>query len=408
MLQLDEGDLADRPQNVAPRPRRVRLLVAAAILLVVAILVGGYAMRTVARDPLAGLKLATVTRADLEEVVTAAGRIQPRDHVDVGAQVSGQLLRLLVEPGDRVRAGELLAEIDPQIQAAEVESIRAELARLRAELDNAEAAQEFAGLELERQSRLAHVNAASRRSFELARRDVRTTAAGIAALKAQIVQAESSLKANEAQLGYTRIYAPIDGTVVSVEARQGQTINAAYSTPVLLRIADLSSMTVWTEVSEADVTRLHEGMPLYFRTLGHQDRRWDGTLRQILPAPVTKAASTDTKGTSIASAGVVLYTALFDVDNASGDLRPEMTAQVFFLTRVARDALTLPVDALKEPGDDAAEVDVVTAGGIQRRRVRLGMRTKLRAEIVSGLNAGDRVVVGRLDGQAPSLVRFEL
>ncbi len=178
--------------------------------------------------------------------------------------------------GDHVKQGELLAEIDPQILAARVEVDRADMVRLQADLADAQAQADYAAGEFRRQTRLKRDDATRDDTYEQARRDMRSSAAKTEAVQAQIAQAESQLKADVVQLGYTRIFAPMAGTVVSVDARQGQTINANYSAPVLMRIADLATMTVWTQVSEADISRLHVNMKLYFTTLGFGDRRWEG------------------------------------------------------------------------------------------------------------------------------------
>ncbi len=121
------------------------------------------------------------------------------------------------------------------------------------------------------------------------------------------------------------------GTVVSLDAKEGQTLNANYDTPLVLQIADLDTMTVWTDVSEADVVKLREGMSLWFTTLGLPDRKWHATLRQIQPAPRRPDKKVEAKAAT-QSSSVVLYTALFDVPNKDGGLKAGMTAQVFFVT----------------------------------------------------------------------------
>ncbi len=352
-------------------------------------------------DVLAGAEIATVVAGDVEDAVTSLGKVQPREYVDVGAQVSGQLTKLHVAAGDVVKAGDLLAEIDPALQMAKVEAGRADLARLRAQLADQMARAEFARSQFDRQTRLKRDNATREDAFEQARMETRTAEAQVEAIRAQISQTESTLRADETSLGYTRIYAPMAGTVISVDARQGQTINSTYSAPVLLRIADLSVMTVWTQVSEADVTRLAEGMKLYFTTLGHPGRRWTGRLRQVLPAPPKPAGangSTSSASTAApATNSVVLYTALFDVDNPKGELRPEMSAQVFFISAEARGVLILPVSALiaKDEKSGHYAVQVVGADGrLQAREVWIGVRDRFRAEVLEGLKEGERVVAG--------------
>ncbi|WP_241127744.1 efflux RND transporter periplasmic adaptor subunit [Novosphingobium terrae] len=387
-------------------PRRRWLWLALGLGLLVLLWLG--ASRLMA-DPAEGFETATVTRGDVEETVSALGKLQPRTYVDVGAQASGQLKRLLVQPGDQVKAGQLLAEIDPQVQAARLESDRAERDRLIATLKDAQAQADYAQGELARQQQLRAANATRTDVFDQARRDAISAQAKAQAIRAQIVQAESTLKSDAAQLGYTSIYAPMGGTVVSVDVRQGQTINANYTAPVLLRIADLSAMTVWTQVSEADVGQLKPGMSLWFTTLGYGERRWSARLRQILPAP-PKPVTSDAAGAQPASAAasannVVLYTALFDVPNGDGLLRPEMSAQVFFITASAHRRPTVPMTALTltdKPGRYTAQV--VSGRRLETRSITIGTHDRFTAQVLSGLSEGERVVTGRKPGGEPSLL----
>ena len=162
---------------------------------------------------------------------------------------------------------------------------------------------------------------------------VRTARVQIQSLKAQMDQLRASMRIEEANLKFTRIFAPMGGTVVSITARQGQALNVNQSAPTLLRVADLSMMTVQTQVSEADVSKLRVGMPVYFTTLGGQGRRWYGQLKRIEPTPTV-------------TNNVVLYNALFEVPNTNRNLMTQMTAQVFFVVAEARDVLMVPMSAL--------------------------------------------------------------
>lgn len=355
-----------------------------------------------------------VRRGSIENAVTALGILHPQRYVDVGAQVSGQIKRIAVRPGDKVAKGDLLLEIDPAVQQATVQTNRATLASLRAQLTEQEAQQDFARQQTARQQQLAAEEATKLEDVQSAQLQARVAAARIDSLKAQIDGAQSTLAGNEALLGYTRIYAPIAGTVVTLDAREGQTLNATYQTPNVMRIADLSRMTVWTEVSEADVGRVHPGMPVYFTTLGLQDqdsnpRRWTSTLRQVLPAPPTAQGAAQINGQGPAPAGkVVLYTALFDVDNQDGALMPQMSAQVFFVAASAKDVLVAPLAAL-EPvrggvGQFTAKVKV--DGEVQRRELRIGVRDRLLGEVREGLKEGEQLVTGTQREQASKRLRW--
>ncbi|MET0386786.1 MAG: efflux RND transporter periplasmic adaptor subunit [Polyangiales bacterium] len=354
-------------------------------------LVGGFFWQKQHHEPLAGLVIVEAARGDIENAVTALGKILPRDYVDVGAQVSGQLQRYAVKAGDVVEQGQLLAEIDPQLQLARLETDRAQLAQLEAEREVNRLQVELNVAQFERQIRMKKDGATREDTFERADADVRMAKAKAVSIDAQIRQARSTLKADETLLGYTRIYAPMDGTVVSIDARPGQTLIAVQQVPVLLRIAEVKTMTVWSQVSEADITKLKPNMELYFTTLGDMQRKWPGTLREVLPAPPRVSPL----GTSAAQGNIVMYTALFDVDNTQGELLPEMSAQVYFVTGRAANAVLIPVQALKDESDDGTEGTVVVVTDddeLEERTVKLGVRNRFDVEVREGLREGQRLV----------------
>ncbi|WP_245256958.1 MULTISPECIES: efflux RND transporter periplasmic adaptor subunit [unclassified Nitrobacter] len=345
---------------------------------------------------------AAVTRQDIESTVAATGKIQPHAYVDVGAQVSGQLKRLHVAVGDKVTAGMVVAEIDAEMQAAKVEGIEADLARLSAELAEQEAGLVFAKRNVERHLTLSQTSAVSQLAFETTTRDRDILIARIDASKARIRQMQADLRAQKTALRFARITAPMGGTVVSVDAKEGQTLNANYDTPLILQIADLDTMTVWTDVSEADVVKLREGMPLWFTTLGRPDRKWHARLRQIQPAPRRPDKKAEPKAAT-QSGNVVLYTALFDIPNEDGGLRAGMTAQVFFVTAASKDALVVPVSALSE-----GRVRVLLDDGkIAARKLETGVRTRFLVEVTRGVAEGERVITGVKAPGPPAKLRVE-
>ena len=375
---------------------------------------------------------AAVARGAVEQNVTALGTLQPLQYVDVGTQVTGQLKKLHVDIGAQVEKGELLAEIDPTLLEARVNAARASIRAQAAQVAERQAQVELAAAQHARQRELHAANATSMDSLQQAAAAEKTARAQIAALRAQIDQSQSTLKADEANLRYTKLYAPITGTVVSLTAREGQTLVSSQQAPVILRIANLRTMTVSTQVSEADVPKVAVGMPVYFNTLGQPDRRWEGTVRQILPTPEVVN-------------NVVLYNVLFDVDNGDGALRPQMSAQAFFVIARADDAVTVPMAALQPGGprrpraaQAASPIDAVAAmpdagasraaktegarprararagadsgraprprpyvvrvlkqdGQVEERRVTVGVANRVQAQVLSGLEPGESVVVG--------------
>jgi membrane fusion protein, macrolide-specific efflux system len=325
----------------------------------------------------------TVVRGDIEDTVSALGSIQPQEYVDVGTQVSGQLKQLRVAIGDTVKQGAVVAEIDTSVLAAKVEAGQASLQSLAAQIDEKQAQLALATRQRQRNATMYAQDAVSRDALEASQAAARVTSAQIASLKAQRLQTSAALRIAQADLGYATIRAPMAGTVVALNARQGQTLNASQQAPTLLRLAKLDTMTVVTQVSEADVVRLATGTEAYFSTLGRPDRRWRATVRQIQPTPESVN-------------NVVLYNVLFDVDNADRQLMTQMSAQVFFVLAQAKDALLVPVAALGSRAGNGRShrVRVMKDGHIEDRSVVVGVTNRLTAQVVSGLAEGEQLVVG--------------
>lgn len=374
------------PKGLRPKRKRRRLLIGLVLLLAVA--AGAYAVwRTQFAATPAAVQLTTqaVTTGDIEVTVTAAGTLEARTSVEVGAQVSGILESLDVEIGAVVEAGALLAEIDDALYEAALEADRAGYANLEAQLEERQAQLTLARQDLARQQSLRPDNVVSQSTLESAEAALVSAESGVKSIEAQMREAESRLASDEATLGYTKIYAPIAGTIVDRSVVEGQTISANNSAPTLLTIADLSTMTVRAEVSEADIARITPGMEVYFTLLGSETRRWTATVRQVLPTPEV-------------SDGVVLYPVLFDVANDDGRLMIGMSAQVFFVVASAKDTLLVPsaaVATVRGPnGQGGSVVRVEGADGtVTPRPVEVGITDRVSTEIVSGLSAGEKVVI---------------
>ena len=322
------------------------------------------------------LNTVEVTRGDIQLLVSATGVLEPSNYVDVGAQVSGQLETIHVRVGQNVKEGDLLAEIDPTVYTAKVDATRAQLKNQQAQIADRKAQLRLAEIQFQRQQNLYREEATTRESLQTAEATLASAKAQLAMLEAQIEQTSSTLRAEEANLGYARIYAPMDGTVVSIEARQGQTLNASQTAPLLMRIANLATMRVRAQVSEADISKLEPGMRVYFTTLGDPDSRLYGELDYIEPTPeVTN--------------NVVLYNALFEAENPQGKLLPNMTAQVFFIQKEALNVLRVPASAVQ--GNTVQVLDA--AGNPQAQTVTTGISNRVQTEILSGLEEGQEVVM---------------
>ncbi len=346
-----------------------------------------------------------VGRGDLRSEVSALGTLQPLQFVDVGTQVTGQLRSLRVVVGQAVNKGELIAEIDPTLFESRVGQTSAQIVNSQAQLADRRAQLALAQQKAERNRALMGSDAVSRQELEASEAALRQAEAGVRSIEAQIRQQDAALSFDRTNLRYTKIHAPMGGTVVSITARQGQTLVAAQQAPVILRIADLRTMTVQAQVSEADISRIREGVRASFNTLGLPERRWTGTVRQILPTPE-------------AVNNVILYNVLFDVANPDGVLMPQMSAQVSFLLEEVKAAIVIPTRALlpkgsrdkkdrkqggnpgeERPGDGAARpgrgarVEVLEAGKPVERLVRIGLETRNEVQVLEGLREGEILVL---------------
>lgn len=381
-MLLDVETAAETDFPARQRPKRW-LLSMTALLAAVAIAAGIYGWRQWQATGQPEIRTVEVALGDIEKSVTALGTLQPKDYVDVGAQVSGQLDTVHVEIGDIVKKDQLLAEIDPTVIETRVRTDKANLDNLQAQFAQQQAELKLARLQLKRNQALYKSKAISQDALQTTETLVAVGEAKADALSAQIAAAQATYDGEVANLGYTKIYAPMAGTIVSQTALEGQTLNANQTAPTILRVADLQTMTVKAQVAEADVVKLTPGMQVYFTTLGLPERRWRATVRQILPTPETVN-------------DVVLYNVLVDVDNEDGVLMTSMTAQVFFVLGEAKQVPLIPIAALgkKQPGsNDEYLVRVMTDKGPEARAVKVGLMDRKSVQIVDGLAVGDRVVL---------------
>lgn len=342
--------------------------------------------------------------SDIEETVIATGTLESSQLVSVGAQASGQIKFLKVQLGEQVKAGDLIAEIDSTTQQNTLRNSEAAIASNRAQRAVQAANLKHAEQVHQRQLNLMKEDATTRAELENAETQLETTRAQLQALDAQLTQAQTSLDTARANLGYTQILAPMSGTVVAIVAREGQTVNAVQSSPTIVKLAKLDTITVTAGISEADVIRVKPGQTVYFTILGDTRKRYYGKLRSIAPAP--SSIEQDTGGRSSNSGGstqAVYYNAIFEVPNPTGELRIAMTAQVYVVMNEAKQVLAIPAAALGEQAADGSyPVQVVDAQGRpQPRNVRIGINNNVKAQVLEGLTAGEQVVVGEAIAASP-------
>jgi len=413
---MNAVDRSAAPSNVsvggqgARRPRRwPRRLAVALVILAAAGAAGYHVYRTnFATDPFADLLVAEATIGDVEQSVQATGELRPVQLVAVGAQVSGRITKMNAVIGQRVAAGDLIAEIDDSTQQNDLKSAEAALDDVRAQKRQKEATLAYDEWALDREEKTLAKQATSRDSWESAKEAVATTQAQIDSLAAQIKEAEVKVDSARIDLGYTRITAPIDGTALLVASQEGQNVNAVQSAPTIAILGRIDRMLVRAEISEADAPKVKIGQKAVFAILGEPQRQWEATLLSLDPAPdslrsdseissSSDSLSSSSSSSSSSTSSAIYYYGRFEVENPDGVLRTYMTAQVRVVLGEAKGVVTIPTAALSA-ADAAGKrfVEVVNAdGGLDRRAVKVGLDDKARCEIRSGLKAGERVVVSR-------------
>nr|WP_229978862.1 efflux RND transporter periplasmic adaptor subunit [Stenotrophomonas lactitubi] len=391
--------MGDRKQPGISMKTRKTLIIAAAVVT----LAGSAGWWAFADGDEGALITAPARVADLEKTVQAVGRVNPKELVAVGAQVSGQVKRLHVALGQRVQAGDLIAEVDSQPQRIALRSAEASTNALRAQHAASQARYVQASRMLDRQSQLVASRLVSQEGFEAARVARDAARSEVAALQAQIDQAVTQVETARINLGYTRILSPTDGYIVAIVTKAGQTLNSMQTTPTIVMLAQMDTMTVRAEIAEADVELITLGQPLWFSTLGPSGRRYESHLQQLEPAPSSIAdVAAGSTGSSTQTPKAVYYAGLFDVANPGLKLKPSMTVKVTLQLARASNALQVPLTALTgsdSDDDNRGSVRVVDATGrAHERAVTTGLRTATAVQILSGLRVGENVVVG----QAPS------
>ncbi|WP_246669707.1 efflux RND transporter periplasmic adaptor subunit [Agrobacterium sp. B1(2019)] len=374
--------------------RKNRLIISSVIAVLA---IGGASARTVfSGTDDQGEIVMPVVQGTVEEAVVASAVLEPARLVNVGAQVSGQLKNLHVELGQKVKQGDLIGEVDSTPQANGLRIANAALANLKAQRRARDIQRHQAELAYSRQKTLNSANIVSTANRETAEAAFRALQAEVEALDAQILQASVEVENAEVNLGYTKVRAPIDGTVVAVVTKAGQTLNAVQAAPTIVSLAQLDTMRVKVQVSETDIGRVRVGQNVRFTIMGYPDSPISAKLEQIEPAPTTIAADSTT-GTSgaVQGAQAVYYNGLFKTPNADGRLRPMMTASVRIIVGKAENVPLAPWSALTHRDEDGRyHVRVRQASGAAvEKLVTVGLTDKINSQIIDGLSVGDKVII---------------
>lgn len=334
-----------------------------------------------------------VQRQNIQKVVNAAGEVRAIQLVTVGAQVSGKIETLYVTVGQVVKKGDLIAEIDSTTQQNEVDINKAKLNSYEAQLAAAKVSLKIAEKKYKRTQALRKQNAASAEDLEDAEDTYETAKSKVTELDSTIKETEISLSTAETNLGYTKITAPLDGTIVSVPVKQGQTINAAMDTPTIVQIADLSQMEILIEISEGDISNIKPGVKVTYSILGDLNNIYETTLKSIDPGLtlLTNNEYTEVVGSDEA----IYYYGRLVVPNDRGVLRIGMTTQNVIYEDSAEDVLTVPATAIKNEGQGKF-VEILTKNGVEKRSVVTGVSDGLNIEVKSGVKEGEEAVLAKM------------
>ena len=341
-------------------------------------------------------------KGSFSKKVDATGEIFATELIDVGAQVSGQIKKLYVKLGDQVKKGDMIASIDSSTQQNSIDNKEAQLAIYKAQLESAKVALNIAKTQFDRENALFSKNATSKQEFESAKNTYSTNSAKIKELEAQIKQTNIELSTAKINLGYTKITAPRDGTVVSVQVEEGQTVNANQTTPTIVNIADLSRVKMKMQIAEGDITKIKVGTPVEYSILSEPTKKFKTTVSSIDPGLTTlsdgsygsSSSSKSSYSSSSSSSSAVYYYAQSIVDNKDGILRIGMTTQNELLIANVEDAIIVPSIGIKKD-ENGTFVYVLKDGKPVKTAVKTGIKDNLDTQIISGINEGDEIITSQ-------------
>ena len=341
-------------------------------------------------------------KGSFSKKVDATGEIFATELIDVGAQVSGQIKKLYVKLGDQVKKGDMIASIDSSTQQNSIDNKEAQLAIYKAQLESAKVALNIAKTQFDRENALFSKNATSKQEFESAKNTYSANSAKIKELEAQIKQTNIELSTAKINLGYTKITAPRDGTVVSVQVEEGQTVNANQTTPTIVNIADLSHVKMKMQIAEGDITKIKVGTPVEYSILSEPTKKFQTTVSSIDPGLTTlsdgsygsSSSSKSSYSSSSSSSSAVYYYAQSIVDNKDGILRIGMTTQNELLIANVEDAIIAPSIGIKKD-ENGTFVYVLKDGKPVKTAVKTGIKDNLDTQIISGVNEGDEIITSQ-------------
>lgn len=342
-----------------------------------------------------------VKRGDIADVVEASGPLAPITTTQVGALVSGEVLKIYVDYNSRVKKGDLLAEIDPTQVQADYDQAKATLSSAKESLELAKMSYHLAQLNRTRYKDLYAKNYVSKSSLEEYELAYVNAKSSLNSAESSVIQAQAQLDRAKKDLSNTKIVAPYDGIVLTKLVSEGESLTSGYSTPEMFTLAqDLTKMQIEAKVSEADVVKISAGLVADFTLDGYPDQTFHGTVRQVRTNYSSSSSSSSSSGYGSSSSSSTTYTVVIDVDNTAGKFMPGMTATISIKAQDKKGVLLVPNEALRfspsfnEEKFKDTGVWVLDEGAIQPRRVsvKMGIIGDNQSEVSGDLKENDKVV----------------
>lgn len=333
-----------------------------------------------------------IQRSNIEQSIEAVGKVYAKDQVDVGAQVSGQIIKLYVKVGDKVKQGDLIAQIDKDKQQNDLDITKAKLESIKASLESKKVAFDIASKQYQREQKLYAQKATSLESLETLKNNYYTLKADVADLNAQVIQLEISLKNAQKDLGYTTIRAPIDGYIINVAVDEGQTVNANQSTPTIVKIANLDEMEVRMEIAEADINKIKIGTEVNFAVLSDPDKKYQALISSIDPADTEVSDSSSSSNSSSSSSSAIYYYAKFFVPNKNNFLRIGMSIQNEIIIQSAKNVIVVPTYTIYND-TNGYYVEILENDKKIKKYIKLGIHDAINTEVLEGLSENEELII---------------
>lgn len=334
-----------------------------------------------------------VTQGDISNEIVSSGYVYPSQIVKVGAQVDGQIKKILVKEGDFVTKGDILVEVDPAIQKSDLKNKEAQLSNARLLLE-AEKIKLYKYKKIfERQRKLKKDGSGIPLDYDEAKSNLEMQFKNVEASKATVLQAETSVESAVTNLEYTTITAPSNGKVISIISSEGQTLVSSQNSPTLLVLANTSIMSIEAQISEADIFKVKKGQHVRFIPSGGESGLvYNGVIESISDVPKDFFSDSSSQSVLGISSSPVFYSCKVYINNDKGKLKTGMRGNVYITGDERKKVLTIPTSALTEVSKQGDNYVLKrTEDGFKKILITTGLRNDDYVEVLNGLKKSDLI-----------------